>query len=409
MRPLLVNTYENGGAAKACLRLFEGLRRQKVDADLLLKHQATDTLRPSLQKKIGYKMRALSAVFNLPTFRPAPFINQRSPGLEFFSFPTSDFKIHHSPHYKQANLINLHWVADFLDYPSFFKHNDKPLVWTLHDQNPFTGGEHYEETIAGIDQNGYPVKRKIKPEERKIFRKVNEIKAKALSGVKNLTIVAPSAWLAEEAQQSRLFADYPVKIIPNGFDTGLFQPRDRHYSRQLLNIPDNKIVVLFVAHNVSAHPKGFVYLQRALENFDKDDIQLLSVGNSPHLPTGKKSNHLSLGSIKSEHFMSIIYSAADVFVIPSLMDNLPNTAVESICCGTPVVGFGVGGIPDIVQDGENGYLTEEISVNALKNTLEKFFTAPRHFNRSEIRENAVKKYALANQAKAYKKLYESLL
>jgi glycosyltransferase involved in cell wall biosynthesis len=107
--------------------------------------------------------------------------------------------------------------------------------------------------------------------------------------------------------------------------------------------------------------------------------------------------------------MSVVYSAADVFVIPSLMDNLPNTVLESLMCGTPVIGFPVGGIPDMIQNGENGFITEEISVNSLVNTINKFLDNPNCFNKVEIRNNAVKKYDQKVQSKKYIDLFESIL
>ena len=120
-------------------------------------------------------------------------------------------------------------------------------------------------------------------------------------------------------------------------------------------------------------------------------------------------NVLELGSIYDEKLMSVAYSAADVFVIPSLMDNLPNTVLESLMCGTPVIGFPVGGIPDMIQDGVNGFITKEISVDSLVETINKFLNNPSCFNKTEIRENAIKKYDQKVQSEKYIDLYTKIL
>ena len=136
-----------------------------------------------------------------------------------------------------------------------------------------------------------------------------------------------------------------------------------------------------------------------------EDAVFVAVGQ----PAKDMDGIISLGAINHELLMSVVYSAADVFVIPSLMDNLPNTVLESIMCGTPVIGFPVGGIPDMIKDGVNGYLTDEISVGALKSVIEKFLEDPEAFNRDMIRQDAVRRYDLSVQAKAYIDLFSSIL
>ncbi|MGC3979004.1 MAG: glycosyltransferase [Paludibacteraceae bacterium] len=248
-----------------------------------------------------------------------------------------------------SEIIHLHWVADFLNYFDFFKNNNKPIVWTLHDMNPFTGGEHYNEVYCGIDENGNPVKRIYTKEEIDVFKNVMAMKMKALENVESLHLVVLCNWMANEVKKSKLFRQFPVTIIPNGFDTNIFKPQNKQFSRDLLGIPAGKIVLLFVADFVDKYRKGYEYLLCALKLINRNDIILCSVGQKSN-GLVKSNSHFELGVIQNERFLSVIYSAANVFIIPSIIDNLPNTVIESLLCGTPVVGFPVGGLTDIIQE-----------------------------------------------------------
>lgn len=424
MKIVIVNTYDRGGAANSCKRLHLGLLLAGITSSILLRFKqnnwSNSVCFKQPQKKLSLSVKTvnklkrilkelkLNSDKDLSKNNEALFIKNRIQGLEMFSFPNSDFDINQSEIYKEADIVNLHWVANFLDYKTFFELNKKPVVWTLHDMNPFTGGEHYEETYLGIDELGFPIKR-LKSKEEKLFDKKNlKIKMKALSNVANLTIVTPSEWLAEEARKSEVFKGRPVLCIPYGLDSEVFSPRDKNYSRELLNIPIDKKVLLFVADSIDNNRKGFAFLKKAFEQLLDSSLILCAIGNK-NTELESIANILELGTINDERLMSVVYSAADVFVIPSLMDNLPNTVLESLMCGTPVIGFPVGGIPDMIQDGVNGFITEEMSVNSLVETLIKFLNNPTCFNEVEIRNNAIIKYDQKVQSKKYIDLFAKIL
>ncbi len=422
MKILIVNTYDRGGAANACLRLHEGLLQQGIESKVLLKIKQRDLPqtfafrkkhRPKnrfqlLKKKSIIFLRVIGILKKNKLNREIEFQKARSSGLELFSFPSTSFDITESPLYLEADIINLHWVADFLDYESFFKKNTKPVVWTLHDMNPFTGGAHYVDCNFGMDDNGFPLSQEITDFECRISKENLILKQKVTKDIENLTIVTPSKWLQEEAKNSAVFKTKPVKYIPYGINIDLYKPQDKTVSRMEFNIPNDKKVILFVADSINNQRKGFEYLKKAFEKLDRTDVILCSVGNVEDEFDPNK-NIRSLGTIKTEQLMSMAYSAADVFVIPSLMDNLPNTVLESLLCGTPVIGFPVGGILDMVQHGENGLLTAETSVNALVETIDFFLNSIDSFERLSIRVNAMRKYDLKIQAASYKKLFENIL
>lgn len=422
MKVLIVNTYDKGGAANACLRLHEGLLQEAIHSKVLLKlkekslpktnqFQQNQSSKSKLQiiKEKGLLFLRVMGILNKPKqSQEQQFLRHREPGLELFSFPNSNFDITSSPLYQEADIINLHWVANFLDYESFFSKNTKPVVWTLHDMNPFTGGEHYQETFLGMDASGNPNKRRISESEKRIFKKNLSVKVKAIQSTPNISVVAPSEWLCMEAQNSKVFNSKPVYCIPYGINSEIFKPRDKNFSRAILNIPKDKKVILFVADSITNHRKGYAYLNQALNFLQDDDVVLCAVGSKKTALESAK-NIIELGAIYDERLMSMVYSAADVFVIPSLMDNLPNTVLESLMCGTPVIGFPVGGITDMVQDGDNGLLTKTITSTALLDSIQMFLESMDTFNRERIRENALKKYDLKVQADAYIKLFNTIL
>ncbi|SOC78572.1 Glycosyltransferase involved in cell wall bisynthesis [Salinimicrobium sediminis] len=422
MKILLVNTFDRGGAANSCKRLHLALLNGGVHSKVLLKHKQNnwpesyefDQIEPkfSLKHKIKRKIRSLAQ--ELKKFKPgkvidhnAELLQSRPKGLEMFSFPETPYDITNSPLYNEGDIINLHWVANFMDYESFFKKNSKPVVWTLHDMSPFTGGEHYEEEFYGISDSGLPLKRKYSEEELSVINKNVEYKKKAVSLVENLTLVAPSKWLAEKARKSEIFKGRPVYHLPYGLDQDLFYPKDKFSSRKKFNIPGEKKVILFVSDSIQNNRKGFIFLKKAIEQLNRTDLVLCAVGSNADRSVNK--HMVDLGEIKDEKEMSSAYSAADVFVIPSLMDNLPNTVLESLMCGTPVLGFPVGGIPEMIQEGINGMLTKEISVSSLSKTINLFLDSIESFDRKQIRKDAVEKYGLQVQANNYIRLFQEIL
>ncbi|RAJ16977.1 glycosyltransferase [Olleya aquimaris] len=420
MKILIISTLDRGGAANACFRLHMALQNTEVVSNALVleksknyqntfqfKKKKKNILRIII-KKVANKIIGYYSLEKIFANSQTNFLNKRTKGLEFFSFPNSKYDITKTELYKKADIINLHWVANFLDFESFFKNNTKPVIWTLHDMNPFTGGEHYAELEFGISKEGNPLERQFTDHERKVFNQNLDLKLQALKNCSNLTIVAPSIWLKNQAESSNLFKNRVVYHIPYGLNVEVFKTRDKAFSRDLFDIPLKKRVVLFVADSVENNRKGFVYLKRALEQINDDNMILCSIGRGkPNLDTSIQIKHL--GAITDEKTISIIYSLADVFVIPSLMDNLPNTVLESLLCGTPVIGFPIGGIPDMIIDGDNGMLTQTVSVISLADKIQEFFSKGVTLTREQIRTQAITKYNQNIQAEAYIKLYKKVL
>lgn len=429
IKTLLVNTYDFGGAANACIRLHNGLLAMGADSKLLVKHKTNAELfhtyqhfnpakQPSAVEKVkGKAIRILKELKLAPPYtvhereelRKREFIKQRPAGLDLFTYPETDIDITTSEVYKQADVVNLHWVADFVDFESFFEKNKKPVVWTLHDESPFLDGEHYAERFLGMDSQGTPILRKYTASELAEAEKIMVLKYRALKNVQHLHIVSPSKWLLNRSASSKLFGRFAHHHIPNGFPTHIFKPHNQTFARQVLGIPTGKTVILFVAETITNQRKGYAYLQQAFDGLSseaKDNTVLCAVGKKKHAT--ETAGIMEFGKVVDERLMALLYSAADAFVIPSLEDNLPNTMIESMLCGTPVIGFAAGGIPEAVNDGITGYLSTEISVQGLRKSIEKFLAQPAFFNRSAIASSTAALYSLSSQANSYIQLYSQI-
>jgi len=245
---------------------------------------------------------------------------------------------------------------------------------------------------------------------RKIFKRKEKVYKKS-----NISIVTPSQWLGRCAGSSSLFKDFKIKVIPNGVDPEIFSPRDKTYSENLLNLAKDKILILFGAHSKTER-KGYRYLVEALkllkEKQTSKDIALIIFGNCAEAGIDQMPFTIyPWGHLDDEKFISCIYSAADMYVIPSLEDNLPNTVLESFACATPVIGFNVGGIPDMVKPHQTGLLAEAANTEELAKQIEWMVSHTRE--RQEMGMNARKlveeEFSIEIQAKRYLALYESIL
>ena len=312
-----------------------------------------------------------------------------------------------------TDLLHFHWVSEFVDLPSSFEKIDVPIVWTLHDMNPFTGGCHYAfgcrrfEESCGLCPELDSSKKKD-PSFRSWKRKRTAYQKKISQG--HLHVVAPSDWLVHEAEQSTLLGDADIHCIPHGLNTGLFRPRDAKCERSKINISESQKVALFVAHSSTDPRKGFGILSEALSELHLDDVTLVSIGkNAPSVPDDL--SHVHVGYINNDQRMSVLYSMANVFVIPSLQEAFGQTALEAMACGTPVIGFDTGGIPDMVRPGETGWLAETGSVRELRQAIETALEndAKREQMAGRCRQVVENEYTIEHQAQQYTTLYTSVL
>ncbi|MBT8351462.1 MAG: glycosyltransferase, partial [Deltaproteobacteria bacterium] len=280
--------------------------------------------------------------------------------------------------------------------------------------NPFTGGCHYagdclkyKTSCGACPQLGSDTEKDLS----------NHIWKQKYDVYKNLSIniVTPSRWLGKCAARSKLFSPFPVNVIPNGFPIDIFKPHPKAEIRKELDIPESAKVILFGAESVVNARKGFAYLIEALNRLSVEDGHKRVILTFGSLPEGVKITSrcpvYNLGSVANENQLALAYSAADVFVIPSIEDNLPNTVIEAMACGIPVVGFDIGGIPDMVDHKKNGYLVKPKNIGGLIEGIDWVISSSESgTNFSErCREKVEKEYSLEVQAKSYYELYKGIV
>lgn len=367
MKVTLINTSDaGGGAPAACMRLLKALRQNKVDVNLLVQDKKTgDDGVTSTMKNLWDKLRAK---YNFYAER-IPFIvfNADTRAVRFaFSTAKTGTDISHHQLVKDADLLHLHWTNQgfqSINNLMALTRAGKPVVWTLHDMWAFTGGCHY---AGGCDHYLHKCGHcwmLIDPEARDISNKGWLRKMHLFSDPASIVFVTCSHWLADVARTSSLLKGYRIETIPNPIDTNMFLPMDKEALRQKWNIDADKKIILFGAANIMDRRKGMSYLVEALnklkDHYSDNEVEMVVFGKNKAFDlTMLPFKVYDVGIINSQQDIAELYSLADVFVTPAIEDNLPNTVMEALSCGTPVVAFNTGGIPDMIDHMQNGYLAE---------------------------------------------------
>ena len=423
MNILHVNTDVQGGAAHACIGLHRALLNHRVASTLLTlqpstqripHHYAYQEMCPNVNRSLLSKaIRIISAGKHWqPSARKNSFIVKVCKEADNFSFLDTSYDITQLEVFRQADIVNLHWAAGFLDWVSFFSvRNQKKVVWTLHDMHPFTGGYHYASNYKGYqsEDRDYPPARQTSIPN--MAQQNLKRKKLILQHFKSpLTIVSPSVWMHDVSRSSALFKAYSHQVIPYSIDVDVFRPLEKRLCRELLGLPPDKLIFIFVSQDVNNRRKGFRILLDSIPLLKADQgLLVCSVGNISVEIGSDQVQHIPLQTIQDPRLMALAYNAADAFVIPSLEDNLPNTVLEALACATPVVGFDTGGIKDMVKNGFNGYLSEEKTKEGLRDAIHRFIAHAPDMDLPAIRENTVKRYHPTVQAEAYTKLYHGLV
>ncbi len=411
----LSSTDVAGGAARATYRLHAGLKRLGHESRMLVgkkwsEDSSVDALKPprDLMSRIRRKLRRrkINADF-------ARYAATRPANLEPFSDDRTEFGPAILNQLGTPEIINLHWVAGFLDHESFFAGVPKniPLVWRLADMAPTTGGCHYDEGCGKFENQCGACPQLGSREENDLSRQVWQRKYDTLRRHGKVHLAATSNWIAAQAKRSSLLRDFPITVIPNGLDTDDFAPRDKAFARATLGMPQDAKIVLFAAESLTVKRKGFGLLLEALAGLHNEpDLLLLSVGSTKS-KIESPVRQVNLGRINIDRYLSLAYSAADVFVIPSIQESFGQTVSESLACGTPVVGFATGGMLDMVRPGLTGRTVPVGDTAALRGAIHELLHNPgaRQEFSAHCRRIAVAEYSMEAQAAAYVRLYESLI
>lgn len=397
MKIVILNTSERtGGAAVAAGRLGKALKQAGIQVDKLVRD---DTW---LNRFRFYWERLIIFLCN--------HLNRKN--LFAVSIANTGTDLSGNLSVKEADIIHFHWINQgFLslkDIEALVKLN-KPIVWTMHDMWPCTSICHHARDCEKFQtgcKSCFFLKSKGKDLSTSVFDKKLSLYKDA-----NITFVGCSRWLSGRAKKSYLLQDKTVLSIPNPIDTEVYHPMDQGTARELLGLPSGKKLLLFGALNVTDKRKGIDYLIAALRKIEKPDVELVVFGQVKDDIRGLFPVPIhSMGYLSDESKIVALYNAVDIFITSSLEENLPNTIMESMACGTPCVGFEIGGIPEMIDHKINGYVTNYKDANDLANGIQWVLE---HGDQQALSDACVKKvqenYTEEVVAKQYIELYERLL
>lgn len=415
-----------GGAAIAAYRLHQALLDAGAESTMVVKNKRSND--PSVVVFGEGRGSGPAALLNSAlaeyyiTKNRIALANSLSP--TFFSLSLDDYDLSENSIISQADLINLHWCSGFLSARSIHKllALGKPIVWTMHDENPFTGGCHYPDGCEGYASNCSKCPQLVSDRLGLPSLFLSEKKHRLGLEQNNLSAIFPSKWLRECAAHSPIFQKKILEVIPNSVDTQAFQPMPKQDARKLLGLPEGVFVILFVASDMNESRKGLDILNESLrvgiqgplrDLYQQENILLVMAGHPPdnnfNTPPLK---HLYLHFMHDNERLRLAYCSADIMALCSREDNLPNTIIEAMGCGLPTIAYDVGGCKDIIDHAVNGYLIPQGDHRAFAETIANVAAAA-SAQRAELSANCLRtvsgKYTPEIQANAYLSFFKRVL
>lgn len=410
MNVLHINTFQNGGAAFCAIRINKALMNegikslmlfadgknmpQGVDGAIVVRKKHIWETSPFLSRLVLWILGNIPFGMNSEKLRRK--IGKAYADYIYYHIPFSQYKnLANHPLVEWADVIHLHWVAGFVDYPTFFKKVRKPIVWTLHDKYPATGLLHYSSEFN-------PVPKELKS----LDDYCKKIKRESLDKAKNLSVVAISEMMIDICKNSEVLTGFPITLIHNGVDSDKFVIYNKQKSRKELGYVDDATIFLFSSYFLDDSNKGLDRVIAALERCKIPNLYLVCVGTPNFTITASSFPIIMPGLLKSDTLMAKYYSAADFFLQASYEETFSQTPLESMSCGTPVITFPVSGARDLINE-INGVVCDDFTVDALVNGIKLAMT--RKYCREKIREDVIKRFSYRKIAKQYINLYERIL
>ncbi len=410
MKVLHITYTDAGGAGIAAMRIHKSLRQHGIESSMLVadktSHEenvftAERCFTPSyippkniILRKIK-KMARKRGYFLTPQEHYNRLVDHvPSVHKAFFTSPLSCYNLNLHPAVLDADIIHLHWVANFVDYPTFFPTINKPIVWTLHDENLAYGGFHY-----GRDREQYY------PYYAAIEDAYCQIKQSSLAQCKDIHVVALSKMMKDFYTTKSFLSGRPTTIIHNGIDTSIFHPLDRNIGRQIYHIPENNYVIVFCCVNLNDKRKGLAELVEAIGRLQRPDITLLCIGNG-RLDTDLPIDIRYTGPISNPYLLAMTYSCGDLFAFPSYQEAFAQTPLEAIACGLPIVAFPCSGMEELVNS-DNGVVCKDFSIESLVEGLTK--VTNKEYNTNILHNDIEQRFTSDIIANNYIDLYNRVL
>lgn len=396
MKVLHICTADEGGAGLCCLRIHQALLKAGIDSKvLMLRTHHTDMTGVHQYTKghiIDFLWRGFNKILRLSHLELNDYnrvVNLTRRTKIFATLPTSLIDVSHHPLVKEADLIHLHWVDNFVDYPSFFRNIDKPIVWTLHDEGMFSGVFHFTDG-----------KNLHEPLDEKYL----DIKFKAVHQIKNLGIVFLSKMMKNMFSDNDMVNGRPNTVINNPVDCDLFEPIEKSKARDIMKIPHNAIVFSFVAGKIADPRKGLSVLSRSLQRMKIPNAWIMAVGGE------QEYSELPLvhpvGSVMGARNMSVAYSCADYFVMPSKKEAFAQTPIESMACGIPAIVFPVSGTDELITP-QNGIIADDFTEEALEKAIKTAMLTS--YDSTIIRQDMITRFSPNVIANKYISFYRQIL
>ena len=405
MRVVHICTSLNGGAGLCASRIIQATKALGVDVRAIVKEgqedEAVSVVRQASPWSGNWLFRKtqvlLSKTVQWPKYlyyeNKIPKERQKCHQTICFTSPITPYtKLPEHPWIKDADIVHLHWIGDFVDYPSFFRQIDKPIVWTIHDENPGLGGFHYSLW-----------KKEAPASFKRLDDQLMEIKRKAYKQVKKMTLVAISNQM-KDFLHSELLCNFPIELIHNGIDREAFCPIHHETAKSVLGIPADSIVFLFSAQNINEERKGLKELIAALEILNIPRTKLVCLGNFKKEPKASYEIRCE-GFIPNHNLQSIYYSAADFFMMPSFQEAFAQAPMEAMACGTPVVAFPCSGTDSLINEG-NGVVCDNFTCESLAKGIQQALRCC--YDRDAIRQDLLKRFSYNIIARQYIQLYNKI-
>lgn len=395
MKILHISNNDSSGAGLCAYRLHTAMKFEGIDSRMLVFRKThnndTSVMEVFKYRKFIYRcFHALLRKMGIYIYEYDKLVRMSQQNHTCYTRPVSPFDLSNHPWVKDADIIHLHWVDDFFDQVKFIKKTNKPIIWTLHDENIFNGVAHYQNKI--IDSNPIEIK-------------YREIKQKMVANSHNLNFVLLSNFFVRKFGQTSILQKHRVKVIPNSVDCSNYKFIAKKAAQNSLGLKSNFVYFIFVAYSITDERKGLDKLIHAVDDLNKenDKYRIIAVGDNKGF-LGHRTV-IETGLIHDSHKMSICFSAADYFVMPSLQEAFSQSPIEAMACGKPAIVFPVSGTEELITT-KNGILCEGFSkadlLNGIKMALKK------EFDSYEIRRDVSERFSVQTIVKEYMDFYKQI-